>query len=503
MAKNNQSAGNVSPEEIQSLISIKAQDPQETAGALSLLTALAKKKEPRRLIREGIAPHQLDRLLASSDAKIRKNTARLTGELYRQENLTDQEKASLADAIKSLAARLRKLLETEETQFVRPSYILSIGALGEGKLLEDYRIPEDTLEKFAAEEKQALRKALPPQPQTLHTLHHLPARELMLSTALGWKKVPAAAWGKLQQDRTWLEMLVPLKGPREILPLLEETLSGEGPFRYRLEYRIGNMTARVDRPKRIRQLIQQISSAAGEEKLVNDPSLYEVEIRVEESDQKERWSLKYYCAEDSRFAYRRQAIPASIHPANAARVIRLAVPYVKAAREKNTARENNAALEQNAAGEKPVVLDPCCGSGTLLMERAQAGPCFLMGVDIERRAIRAAQENLKSLDPDSWKLYLADLGRWQMPEGVKADEIYANLPFGIRVGDHGENEKLYHALVQQLPRWLKEGGTAVIYTVEGRLLEKELSAESRLKLRKQFRLKAGGLEPKLYIIGID
>ena len=38
MAKNNQSAGNVSSEEIQSLlISIKAQDPQETAGALSLL----------------------------------------------------------------------------------------------------------------------------------------------------------------------------------------------------------------------------------------------------------------------------------------------------------------------------------------------------------------------------------------------------------------------------------------------------------------------------------
>ena len=90
-----------------------------------------------------------------------------------------------------------------------------------------------------------------------------------------------------------------------------------------------------------------------------------------------------------------------------------------------------------------------------------------------------------------------------MPEGVKADEIYANLPFGIRVGDHGENEKLYHALIQQLPRWLKEGGTAVIYTVEGRLLEKELSAEPRLKLRKQFRLKAGGLEPKLYIIGAD
>ncbi len=494
MAKNNRTAAAVSPDEIQSLLhSIKAQDPQETAGALSLLTALAKKKEPRRLIREGIGPHQLDGLLASSDAKIRKNTARLTGELYRQENLTDQEKDSLADDIRFLAGRLRKLLESEETQFVRPSFILAVGALGEGKLLEDYRIPEDTLEKFAAEEKQALRKALPPQPQTLHTLHHLPARELMLSTALGWKKVPAAAWEKLQQDRTWLEMLVPLKGPREILPLLEETLSGEGPFRYRLEYRIGKMTARVDRPKRIRQLIQQISSAAGEEKLVNDPSLYEVEIRVEESDQKERWSLKYYCAEDSRFAYRRQAIPASIHPANAAMVIRLAEPYVKAAREKN----------KNAAGEKPVVLDPCCGSGTLLMERAQAGPCFLMGVDIERRAIRAAQENLKSLDPDSWKLYLADLGRWQMPEGVKADEIYANLPFGIRVGDHGENEKLYHALIQQLPRWLKEGGTAVIYTVEGRLLEKELSAEPRLKLRKQFRLKAGGLEPKLYIIGAD
>ena len=59
---------------------------------------------------------------------------------------------------------------------------------------------------------------------------------------------------------------------------------------------------------------------------------------------------------------------------------------------------------------------------------------------------------------------------------------------------------LYESLVRRIPGWLADGGIAVLYTMEGRLLEKILGKASDLKILKQYRLQAGGLLPRLYIV---
>ena len=82
----------------------------------------------------------------------------------------------------------------------------------------------------------------------------------------------------------------------------------------------------------------------------------------------------------------------------------------------------------------------------------------------------------------------------------EVDEVYANLPFGIRVGSHENNLDLYQKLMENLTQWLKEGGIAVLYTMEGRLLEAQLRRHPRLVLLRKASVEAGGLMPKVFII---
>ena len=525
----------------------EAQDPQNIAKALSLLVPLARKKAPReQIFREAPAAFWLT-LLNSPEAKVRKNTARVMGEVYRSSG-----KDTASAEVQELAGKLYLVLSREQVQMVRPSYILAIGAMGYADLLEHYQVPEDTLEKHAAEEREALRKARLSSSQAsgINSSLGLPSerlsdyprdRELILVTGGGNRKKTFASsgkhasgeksataheqrdpdrfvWSKLQEDRTWLEVLIPLFGPEEILPLCRACLTGGEPYRYRIELKTEiSRTKDKEKPShqgrgyQIRRLIEQIETLTGSS-LVNDPSSYEAEVRVEigkksaYQDQDDppvmNWFLKFSCAPDHRFDYRMETIPASIHPANAAMIMHLAAPYRK---------------ERPAADAAPRrILDPCCGSGTLLIERAKADPfrpLELTGLDIEPRAVRAAKKNLAAAlrGPEDiigetgfltdWNIRQSDLTRWNLPEKARPfDEIYANLPFGLRVGDHAKNEVLYESLVRRIPGWLADGGIAVLYTMEGRLLEKILGKSSDLKILKQYRLQAGGLLPRLYIV---
>ena len=83
------------------------------------------------------------------------------------------------------------------------------------------------------------------------------------------------------------------------------------------------------------------------------------------------------------------------------------------------------------------------------------------------------------------------------------DEVISNLPFGIRVGSHLENQALYVAIADRLPQWLKPGGVAVLYTMEFTLLKRILQERPNLKLLKSGRTEAGGLTPGIFILRVD
>ena len=82
---------------------------------------------------------------------------------------------------------------------------------------------------------------------------------------------------------------------------------------------------------------------------MNAPSDYEIELRLlEKRDGGYACFLKLLTIAHGRFAYRKNAVAASIHPATAAMIVALAEPYLK---------------------ENAQILDPFCGVGTMLIER--------------------------------------------------------------------------------------------------------------------------------------
>lgn len=483
---------------------------QEEAAAAAFLVRLAKQKRYRQEINRWLGDRSLlYRLLGSDDAKMRKNTARLMGRL-----LVPDDAGPLVEALKHESKRL-----------VRPSMILALGALKTPEavaFLKDYQVepaagPEEV--KHERAEREALDTVLSGfRSLPEHVFADLPGRtglelrcsrglEKMLAAELsevaeaegagtlsvrgvypGRVTVTVSKWKALGRSRIWREALFPLArnvrrepeaigtaAASKVLTTLRAVLGPELPYAFRVEM--------ADKP-----LVKEVSRALADQSagaLVNSPSNYEVELRVEPHGADEDWVdlyLKLYTAPDERFAYRKAAVLAAMHPANAAGVIRLAKPYLKS----------------NA-----LVLDPCCGGGTLLIERALYGkanghPCRgLIGVDLQDKALKIAMKNLKAARLGG-RLIRNDMLQFKPQEPL--DEIFANLPFGIRIGSHKENLKLYQGLAERLPLWLKPGGIAVLYTMEGKLLERCLYSQRRLQILERHTIEAGGLDPKIFIV---
>jgi tRNA (guanine6-N2)-methyltransferase len=116
-----------------------------------------------------------------------------------------------------------------------------------------------------------------------------------------------------------------------------------------------------------------------------------------------------------------------------------------------------------------VFLDPMCGAGTVLIERAHLGRyAMLLGGDSEPETIAAARENIgpryKPIELRMW-----DAAALALPD-ASVDKIVTNLPWGIKHGSHRENRRLYPRLLAEFNRVLKPGGTMVLLTAETQLM---------------------------------
>ena len=148
--------------------------------------------------------------------------------------------------------------------------------------------------------------------------------------------------------------------------------------------------------------------------------------------------------------------------------------------------------------ERPAVFDPFCGSGSLLFAcEAQAHCRSLIGVDKSSTAIRIARENAKAGESRA-RFICRDIQHFEAKDG--ADLVLSNLPFGTRVGSHRENETLYAKFLRRLPYYLNDGGKAVLYTADAKLLERLLKENPNLSLCEKRRTAAGGLSPWIFVI---
>lgn len=144
--------------------------------------------------------------------------------------------------------------------------------------------------------------------------------------------------------------------------------------------------------------------------------------------------------------YKVEHLPASLRPTVAASMIRLAEP-------------------------KPEMLlvDPMCGAGTILAEavdyarRHKLGTLQVWGGDLETRALRAAEINVRRVGPvrlEQW-----DVRRLPM-EDATVHRIVSNPPFGKQLGQEEDLEMLYSAMVHECDRVLTSGGRAVFVVSE-------------------------------------
>jgi len=145
-----------------------------------------------------------------------------------------------------------------------------------------------------------------------------------------------------------------------------------------------------------------------------------------------------------------------------------------------------------------IVLDPFCGTGTVLIERAQmARYKNLIGSDRDPGAIRAARENIgpryKPIelheDWDAGSLPLAD---------DSVTKIVSNLPWGIKHGSHAANRRLYADWIAELNRVLASKGKMVLLTSEWRLM-RDLADRGALAVQKMMRVTVLGMRASLYV----
>lgn len=165
-----------------------------------------------------------------------------------------------------------------------------------------------------------------------------------------------------------------------------------------------------------------------------------------------------------------------------------------------------------------VFLDPFCGSGTVLAERALLGACRLLGLDTDARAVDAAGRTLAGFsharpgpgavgagcDPGSGAnvdpstvVSVGDARTIALPAGA-VTAVATNPPFGHRLGSAADNAELYPRALREIVRVLRPRGRLVVLSSDRRHLRQALRAcGGALRPRSETRVWLGGLEPIL------
>jgi 23S rRNA G2445 N2-methylase RlmL len=398
---------------------------------------------------------------------------------------------------------LADALSREDVAWVRPSIILALGKIAD----DDARIALAAIEPRSETESEALRKArdrvsapasgfawrLDAVIDRLYAGAPIGLEDVAIAEAAergieagavrrGMIKLSAKPEGLLNQLRCVYDIrFLIAEGPagafgetiakarlpwREWIASENDTL----PYRFSLE------NVRVTR-QQFSDVLRGARETFTPLGLTDSPSRYASMLRVEaDADATRIWLVPTFEA-DQRFAYRLADVGASINPVVGACLARLV-------RGKSSR----------------VVVDPTCGSGTLLIERALLDPdVMLSGIDISPTAIRAATGNVIAARLAARiAVRQADSGdavAW--PE--RCDEVLANLPFGNRTEDRNL-DGLYRRVVGNIGRTLAQGGRVLLYTAHTKTLVALLHRTHQLRILEERRVESGGLQVGLWLL---
>ena len=408
-------------------------------------------------------------LLQNEDAKIRKNTSLIMGQLALPEFLD-----SLYEAYKC------------ETQlYIKSAYLTAIKEFDYSKYLSEFKdilnelsamTLDDSNKKHIHEEMRALSDLIissEGMKKHLFTGYEMPAHIVLLTNrnyvnatleqlrGIKAKEFNAGVLAETNQlrdvleIRTYSELLFRLMdintckfeatGAAEaianssLMQFMKKRHKGEAPFYFRIE-----LKSKIDLAKKsafTKKMGMELEHLTGRQ-FVNSTSNYEFEIRlIENKEGSLNVLIKLYTIKDNRFSYRIQSIATSIQPVNAALITTLVKDYLI---------------------EGAQVLDPFCGVGTMLIERnklMKASTSY--GLDIYGEAIDKGKENA---DAANCKINFINRDFFDFKHEYLFDEIITNMP---RVMGHKEEEEiyqLYRRFFQKAKEHLKKSGIMIIYS---------------------------------------
>lgn len=426
--------------------------------------------------------------LSAEDAKARKNAALIIGEL----------------SVPKLLMPLWEAYGAEQTRFVRSAHLTALKNYDYTQLLPQLK---DALKRVGEEEaSEENRKHLQEERMLLRGLisakedvkpHRYAGdalvNELVLTTNRNHKHVLLAELGACRKKelaagvmvqirdasrlyglRTFEEMFFVLPGcktvpadPAEAAKALvkgglaaylkERHKENGAPFFFRIELR-GTMTLEK-RGAFVRRMAAVLEEESGGV-LANVTDGYEVELRlIETKEQSFRVLLKLFTLKDYRFAYRKKTIAAGMRPFLAAFCMALAGGEGDG--------DGQPFFRENAQ-----VLDPFCGAGTMLVERAKYGPVKQMfGLDVLEEAVLAARENTQLADERANYVH-RDFFTFRREEAF--DEIVTDMPFTVSEHEERkrETEELYRRFFLRAPEFLKEDGVMLLLTHDRGLVKK-------------------------------
>lgn len=467
------------------------ENPRETLSRIrGLIKEEAELAELKKLAGNGAA---VIALLQHEDAKTRKNAALLLGDLQLQETVV----------------ALKEAYERETTLFVKSAYLAALSKLDTKELLDYFKARKEALlsEEAAEEEKKHIGEELHELTSMItaiegikkHTFKGFAKPHMLLLTAnreqrevtlqeaaelpktvqhraelhpLGVQVYTKEVW-PFTKLRSFRELLIPIL-PEELVPVqpkeaadqiwnsgifefLQECHKEAAPFYFRLEVKAA--VPQMEYAKKLAMALEQCSGYT----LINETKEYEVEIRLLASKEGGYAAfLRLKTIPMKRFSYRKNAIAMSIHPAAAAMMMRLAKPYLK---------------------ENAQILDPCCGVGTMLIERDICVPARVMyGIDIFGDAIRGARENA-SLAGEKINFIHRDF--FDFKHEYLFDEIITNMPVkGKKTKE--ETDAFFGAFFKKAASLLTDEGRIIMYTNEAGFVKKQLRLQPNYRLVQEF-----------------
>lgn len=471
---------------------------QDVRQNLSRLRQEIKDKDLRRRFSELIRGEEflLTELLRSEDAKTRKNAALLMGDLGRQEFM----------------APVFESYRKEEQRFVRSSYLTAMGNFDYEEYVQDLKECLEELQKtevtaenqkHLAEEMRELSSLivraegiqthrftgwnesfdiilLTNRNLAKYTQKELISLEPGAKTKLFGAGVRARVTNLKWVDtiRTYHELLFVIKGmensPMDALQMaekivksdllcwLEKIHAGEAPYFFRVEMKskkpLDEKSAFV---KKLSARIERLS----QRRLTNNTANYELELRVIQNKEGGcNLLVKLFTLKDDRFSYRKEVIPTSIRPVNAALTAALAAEYMK---------------------ENAQVLDPFCGVGTMLIERYKAVKASsTYGVDIQEDAIVKARINTRAAGQI---IHYINRDFFRFEHAYLFDEVITDMPFQIGRITEEDVEEIYERFFHSISDYLNPDALMILYSHNKELVER-FAPRSRFYIYKSFEI---------------